>query len=186
MALFLPALLARSLHLLSSSLGWGGGANSEFCVFTNTNLLSLHIMPLITICDEPPLVLPVITAANMLFLHPDSGPQPLKSKSKQLTASSSPPTTPEVPTCAPTPSIQTDPAPSSPAPSTPAPHPPEPSQVEMTSADDDDAPHPDENKSQEVKKDAVESEVCFSQDCASPVYVVCGTVAYISCVYLCL
>ncbi|XP_053188161.1 histone-lysine N-methyltransferase, H3 lysine-36 specific, partial [Scomber japonicus] len=88
----------------------------------------------------------------------DSGPQPLKSKSKQLTASSSPPTTPEVPTCAPTPSIQTDPTPSSPAPSTPAPHPPEPSQVEMTSADDDDAPHPDENKSQEVKKDAVESE----------------------------
>lgn len=139
-------------------------------------------MTLITSC---PLVLPVITGANTPFLHPDSGPPPLKSKSKQLPASSSPPTTPEVSTCTPTPTIQTDPTPSTPAPSTPVSDHHEPGQVETTSADDDDAPQTDENMSQEVKNDTAEvrGHFCFSQNCCPPVNAVCEMVACFKMVY---
>ncbi|KAI3373285.1 hypothetical protein L3Q82_006592 [Scortum barcoo] len=88
--------------------------------------------------------------------HSDSRPPSLKSRSKQLAASGPTPPTKEISTCPPTPSVQTDPPPSTPAPSTPAPDPPKPARVE-TSSTDVAAPQT-ESKTQEVKKDKTESE----------------------------
>lgn len=92
------------------------------------------------------------------FLHTDSAAPSLKSKTKQLAASSSSPTTTEISTCGATTPVQTEPPSSSPAPSPPAPTPPEPAQEEMASADTD-APQAEDSNAQEIKNDRAESEV---------------------------
>lgn len=94
----------------------------------------------------------------LLCENSDSGPPPLKSKTKHLTAATSTLTVPDVSTCMPTPSTQTSLTPSTPAPTTPTAAPPEPSQVETASTDVG-APQPEDSKGQEVKKDTAESEV---------------------------
>lgn len=93
--------------------------------------------------------------SNSSFLDSDSVLPSLKSKSKQLAASSSAAVTTEFSTLKPN---QTDASSSSAAPSPPALAQPEPDCVEMPS-EDFDAPQAEDSEAHQAKKDTAESEV---------------------------
>ncbi|XP_054481550.1 LOW QUALITY PROTEIN: histone-lysine N-methyltransferase, H3 lysine-36 specific [Anoplopoma fimbria] len=101
----------------------------------------------------------VKTVKNNLNPDPqsDCGPPSLKSKSKQLIASSSTPTPTEASICTPA-----DPTPSPPAPSTPAPAPPEPAHVETAPKDVDPPPAEDKRETAESEGDLSSLEHSFS------------------------